>query len=211
RWNHPEKGIIPPGLFVPLAEQTSLISDIGRLVIQQTAQQIKKWNELGFNNICVSVNIVAQQLRRGQLLNDLDHAIAENQISGSSLELEITESSLIENSEAIKVLLDQIKQRQINISLDDFGTGYSSLSYLADFPIDILKIDRSFVSKIGETKQEALVSAIVAMGKAMGMIVVAEGVETREQFDYLLDLNCDIAQGYLFSKPLPEQEATAYL
>lgn len=211
RWNNPEKGIIPPGLFVPLAEQTSLISDIGRLVIQQTAQQIKKWNELGFNNICVSVNIVAQQLRRGQLLNDLDHAIAENQISGSSLELEITESSLIENSEAIKVLLDQIKQRQINISLDDFGTGYSSLSYLADFPIDILKIDRSFVSKIGETKQEALVSAIVAMGKAMGMIVVAEGVETREQFDYLLDLNCDIAQGYLFSKPLPEQEATAYL
>lgn len=180
-------------------------------MIQQTAQQIKKWNELGFNNICVSVNIVAQQLRRGQLLNDLDHAIAENQISGSSLELEITESSLIENSEAIKVLLDQIKQRQINISLDDFGTGYSSLSYLADFPIDILKIDRSFVSKIGETKQEALVSAIVAMGKAMGMIVVAEGVETREQFDYLLDLNCDIAQGYLFSKPLPEQEATAYL
>src|SRR5690606_7294887 len=108
-------------------------------------------------------------------------------------------------------LLDQIKQRQINISLDDFGTGYSSLSYLADFPIDILKIDRSFVSKIGETKQEALVSAIVAMGKAMGMTVVAEGVETREQFDYLLDLNCDIAQGYLFSKPLPEQEATAYL
>src|SRR5690606_29236100 len=211
RWNHPEKGIIPPGLFVPLAEQTSLISDIGRLVIQQTAQQIKKWNELGFNNICVSVNIVAQQLRRGQLLNDLDHAIAENQISGSSLELEITESSLIENSEAIKVLLDQIKQRQINISLDDFGTGYSSLSYLADFPIDILKIDRSFVSKIGETKQEALVSAIVAMGKAMGMIVVAEGVETWEQFDYLFDLNCDIAQGYLFSKPLPEQEATAYL
>src|SRR5690606_4101377 len=141
----------------------------------------------------------------------LDHAIAENQISGSSLELEITESSLIENSEAIKVLLDQIKQRQINISLDDFGTGYSSLSYLADFPIDILKIDRSFISKIGENKQLAIVSAMIAMGKAMGMTVVAEGIETEQQLQYLQDLECDIAQGYFFSKPLPQEEATVFL
>ncbi|WP_180075260.1 bifunctional diguanylate cyclase/phosphodiesterase [Acinetobacter sp. YH12254] len=211
RWNHPEKGIIPPGLFIPLAEQTSLISDIGRLVIQQTAKQIRQWNNLGFNHICVSVNVVAQQLRRGQLLDDLDQAIADNQISGASLELEITESSLIENSEAVKNLLNEIKQRQIHIALDDFGTGYSSLSYLADFPIDTLKIDRSFVSKIGENKQEAIVSAMVAMGKAMGMTVVAEGIETEEQLAYLHDLDCDIAQGYLFSKPLPEEDATAYL
>lgn len=211
RWNHPEKGIIPPGLFIPLAEQTSLISDIGRLVIQQTAKQIRQWNNLGFNHICVSVNVVAQQLRRGQLLDDLDQAIADNQVSGASLELEITESSLIENSEAVKNLLNEIKQRQIHIALDDFGTGYSSLSYLADFPIDTLKIDRSFVSKIGENKQEAIVSAMVAMGKAMGMTVVAEGIETEEQLAYLRDLDCDIAQGYLFSKPLPEEEATAYL
>lgn len=211
RWNHPEKGIIPPGLFIPLAEQTSLISDIGRLVIQQTAKQIRQWNNLGFNHICVSVNVVAQQLRRGQLLDDLDQAIADNQISGASLELEITESSLIENSETVKNLLNEIKQRQIHIALDDFGTGYSSLSYLADFPIDTLKIDRSFVSKIGENKQEAIVSAMVAMGKAMGMTVVAEGIETIEQLEYLRDLDCDIAQGYLFSKPLPEQEATTYL
>lgn len=211
RWNHPEKGIIPPGLFIPLAEQTSLISDIGRLVIQQTAKQIRQWNNLGFNHICVSVNVVAQQLRRGQLLDDLDQAIDDNQISGASLELEITESSLIENSEAVKNLLNEIKQRQIHIALDDFGTGYSSLSYLADFPIDTLKIDRSFVSKIGKNKQEAIVSAMVAMGKAMGMTVVAEGIETEEQLAYLRDLDCDIAQGYLFSKPLPEEDATAYL
>ncbi|MGE8541346.1 GGDEF domain-containing phosphodiesterase [Acinetobacter sp. ANC 3813] len=211
RWNHPEKGIIPPGLFIPLAEQTSLISDIGRIVIQQTAKQIKKWNQMGFNNICVSVNVVAQQLRRGQLLTDLDAAIQNNQISGTSLELEITESSLIENSESVKNLLKEIKDRQINISLDDFGTGYSSLSYLADFPIDVLKIDRSFISKIGQTKQEAIVSAMVAMGKAMGLTVVAEGIETQEQLQYLQDLDCDIAQGYFFSKPLPEAEATTYL
>ena len=211
RWNHPEKGIIPPGLFIPLAEQTSLISDIGRIVIQQTTKQIQKWNKMGFNNICVSVNVVAQQLRRGQLLTDLDEAIRANQISGTSLELEITESSLIENSESVKNLLKEIKDRQINISLDDFGTGYSSLSYLADFPIDVLKIDRSFISKIGQAKQEAIVSAMVAMGKAMGLTVVAEGIETQEQLQYLQDLECDIAQGYFFSKPLPEAEATTYL
>ena len=211
RWNHPEKGIIPPGLFIPLAEQTSLISEIGRIVIQQTSKQIRSWNAMGFNNICVSVNIVAQQLRRGQLLADLDEAIAASGISGASLELEITESSLIENSESIKNLLHEIKSRHINISLDDFGTGYSSLSYLADFPIDILKIDRSFVSKIGQNKQEAIVSAMIAMGKAMGMTVVAEGIETEQQLQYLHGLDCDIAQGYLFSKPLPEAEATEYL
>lgn len=211
RWNHPSKGIIPPNLFIPLAEQTSLISDIGRIVIQQTAKQIRYWNNIGFDNICVSVNVVAQQLQRGQLLEDLDHAIHTYNICGSSLELEITESSLLENSVTVKNLLNEIKKRKIHISLDDFGTGYSSLAYLADFPIDILKIDRSFVSKIGENKQEAIVSAMIAMGKAMGMIVVAEGIETKQQLEYLQDLECDIAQGFLFSKPLPEKEATTYL
>ena len=155
--------------------------------------------------------MVAQQLQRGQLLEDLDYAIQTYQISGSSLELEITESSLLENSITVKNLLDEIKERKINISLDDFGTGYSSLSYLADFPIDILKIDRSFISKIGENKQEAIVSAMIAMGKAMGMMVVAEGIETKQQLEYLQDLKCDIAQGFLFSKPLPESEATIFL
>ena len=111
----------------------------------------------------------------------------------------------------MKSLLDEIKQRHIHISLDDFGTGYSSLSYLTDFPIDSLKIDRSFISKIGHSKQEAIVSAMIAMGKAMGMTVVAEGIETEQQLQYLQNLKCDIAQGYLFSKPLPEQEATLFL
>ena len=188
-----------------------MISEIGQLVIQQTAKQIRKWNDQGFHNICISVNIVAQQLRRGQLLDDLDEAIKLNCISGSNLELEITESSLVENSETVMNVLNQIKERDINISLDDFGTGYSSLSYLAEFPIDILKIDRSFVSKIGEAKQDAIVSAMVAMGKAMGMKVVAEGIETEQQLDFLRQLGCDIAQGYLFSKPLPEQQATEFL
>lgn len=211
RWNHPEKGILAPGLFIPVAEQTTLISDIGRIVIQQTAKQIRRWNDMGLKDICVSVNIVAQQLQRGQLLEDLDTALLSNNIKGETLELEITESSLVDNSESVKNLLKSIKARHIKISLDDFGTGYSSLSYLADFPIDILKIDRSFVSNIGDKKQEAIVSAMIAMGKAMGLTIVAEGIENTEQFNYLNDLGCDIAQGYLFSKPLPEDEATSYL
>lgn len=211
RWNHPTQGIIPPSLFIPLAEQTSLISEIGRIVIQQTAKQLRYWNNLGFHNICVSVNIVAQHLQRGHLLQDLDDAIQTYQISGSRLELEITESSLLKNSMIVKNLLHEIKKRQIHISLDDFGTGYSSLSYLADFPIDILKIDRSFISQIGQNKQEAIVDAMIAMGKAMGMVIVAEGIETEQQLQYLQDLNCDIAQGFIFSKPLPENEATLFL
>lgn len=211
RWNHPEKGLIPPAMFIPLAEQTTLISDIGRFVIQQAAKQIRRWNDMGFKQVCVSVNIVAQQLQRGQLLDDLDTAIYSNQIQGSSLELEITESSLVENSDSVKNLLLAIKARHIKISLDDFGTGYSSLSYLATFPIDILKIDRSFVMKIGDPKQEAIVSAMVAMGKAMSMVVVAEGIETEQHVHFLQDLGCDIAQGFYFSKPLPVNEATQYL
>ena len=211
RWNHPEKGVLAPGLFIPIAEQTTLISDIGRIVIQQTAKQIRRWNDMGLKDICVSVNIVAQQLQRGKLLEDLDTALLSNNIKGETLELEITESSLVENSESVKNLLKSIKARHIKISLDDFGTGYSSLSYLADFPIDILKIDRSFVSNIGDKKQEAIVSAMIAMGKAMGLTIVAEGIENTEQFNYLNDLGCDIAQGYLFAKPLQEMEATSYL
>ena len=155
--------------------------------------------------------MVAQQLQRGQLLEDLYNAIEKYKSSGSSLELEITESSLLENSTKVKTLLGEIKKRGIKIALDDFGTGYSSLSYLADFPIDILKIDRSFISKIGENKQEAIVSAMIAMGKAMGLVVVAEGIETTQQMEYLHGLKCDIAQGYLFSKPLPQLDATQYL
>ena len=137
--------------------------------------------------------------------------INKYQISGQNLELELTESSLLENSCAMKTTLEAIRKRKIQISLDDFGTGYSSLSYLTDFPIDILKIDKSFVSKIGQHKQEAVISAIVAMGKAMGMIIVAEGIETQDQLNFLNNLNCHLAQGYLFSKPLTSHDATNFL
>ena len=211
RWRHPEYGIISPEFFIPLAEETSLISDIGRFVLHETARHIREWNDLGFEDICVSVNVVAQQIHRGQLLTDLDQALSAYQISNRSLELEITESSLMNNSDHVKDILNAVKERNILISLDDFGTGYSSLAYLTEYPIDVLKIDRAFISKIGDKKQEAIVSAMIAMGKTMGLTLVAEGVETLEQVKFLEQQGCDYLQGYYFSKPLDPIASTEYL
>ena len=211
RWNHPIKGLIPPSVFLNVAEQSSLISEIGNFVIHESIQQIKAWKNLGFNDIRISINVVAQQLRRGQLLDHIDQALTEFGLSGESLELEITETSLIENSLNIKNLLAEIHNRKIQIALDDFGTGYSSLSYLAEFPIDTLKIDRSFISKIGTGQSEEIINAMIAMAKALQMQVVAEGIETENQLNYLKNLQCDIGQGFYFSQALSSAQATEYL
>lgn len=211
RWNHPELGLIAPDMFIPLAEETSLITDIGQFVLFETCKQIKIWQELGFDHIRVSVNIVAQQIYRGQLLEDIDAALSQNDVSGHMLELELTESSLLDKTDYVLDLLEQIKQRNILISLDDFGTGYSSLAYLTSYPIDTLKIDKAFISKIGQEKDEAIVHAIIALGKAIGLTLVAEGVETLEQIHFLENRGCYLIQGFYFSKPLTALESTAYL
>jgi diguanylate cyclase (GGDEF)-like protein/PAS domain S-box-containing protein len=211
RWNHPTKGLIMPDIFIPLAESTSLISDIGRFVLYEAAKQLQIWKNLGFADIHVAVNIVAQQILRGQLLHDIDDVLEQYAISGENLELEITESAFLENTESVKTVLCAIKERHISIALDDFGTGYSSLAYLTEYPIDILKIDRAFISKIGNPKQDAIVNAMIAMGRTIGLKVVAEGVETEQQRDYLKRQNCDILQGYLFAKPLTAAHATEFL
>lgn len=211
RWTHPEYGIIQPDLFLPIAEESSLISEIGQYVLLKACQQIQNWKNLGFEHIKVSVNVVAQQIHRGRLLHDIDFALNKYNVPPNSIELELTESSLVNKSDEVIELLNTIKERNINIALDDFGTGYSSLAYLADYPIDTLKIDKSFVSKIGFSKDEAIVNAIIAMGKALGMTIIAEGVETREQIDYLQQQGCDLFQGYYFAKPLNAQQSTHYL
>lgn len=211
RWQHPKYGLISPNIFIPLAEETSLITEIGQFVIFESCKQLQIWRELGFHDIRVSVNIVAQQILRGQLLLDLDTAMAMYQIKGKQLELELIESSLLENSAQVIDFLSKIKQRNISISLDDFGMGYSSLAYLSQYPIDKLKIDRAFISRIGDQKEEAIVNAIIAMGKAMGMSLIAEGVENNAQLQYLQQHNCDVLQGFYFSKPLTALETTAYL
>ena len=212
RWQHPEHGLVPPVQFIPLAEETSLISHIGTVVLKKTCIQIKEWEKQGLGHIKVSVNVVAQQIQRGSLVEEIDQLIETYNINPSSLELEITESSLMDDTNIARDVLQQLKDRNITISLDDFGTGYSSLSYLGYYPIDILKIDRSFVMKIGlHRHQEAIVRAILAMGHSLNMLVVAEGVETAQQAEFLTEEGCDLLQGYLMSKPLCVEDATEFL
>lgn len=211
RWQHPEKGLVMPNMFIPFAERSSLISDIGKVVLDKVGKQLQEWKKAGYTDIQVSVNIVAQQIHRGLLLNDLDEFLEQYQLDGSNLELEITESALLDNTDNVKKLLHSIKERNISIALDDFGTGYSSLAYLTEYPIDILKIDRAFISKIGDQKQEAIVNAMIAMGKSMGLKLVAEGVETEEQVIYLQKQQCDFLQGYFFSRPLHPNQIIQYL
>lgn len=211
RWNHPTIGNIAPDIFIPLAEETNLISEIGLFVLNETCRQISFWQKVGFDNFRVSINIVAQQIHRGQLVEEIDSALKKHDISGDMLELELTESSLLDKSEQVNVLLQQLKNRHISISLDDFGTGYSSLAYLTSYPIDTLKIDKAFISRIGQEKDEAIVNAIIAMGNAIGITLVAEGVETKQQIDFLKKHGCYILQGFYFSKPLTAAESTAYL
>ena len=211
RWNHPQHGLIMPDRFLAIAEETSMISEIGEFVFFEACKQIKQWQDQGLSNIQISVNIVAQQIHRGLLLNQIDEALAHYEIDPKFLELELTESSLLDKSESVVELLQQIKDRNIKIALDDFGTGYSSLAYLAAYPIDILKIDRAFITKIGSTKDDAIVNAIIAMGKAMGMKLVAEGVENLEQIKYLKQQGCDYFQGYYFSRPLNAEDCTEFL
>ena len=212
RWQHPEHGLVPPVQFIPLAEETSLISHIGTVVLKKTCIQIKEWEKQGLGHIKVSVNVVAQQIQRGSLVEEIDQLIETYNINPSSLVLEITESSLMDDTNIARDVLQQLKDRNITIALDDFGTGYSSLSYLGHYPIDVLKIDRSFVMKIGlHHHQEAIVRAILAMGHSLNMLVVAEGVETAQQAEFLTEEGCDLLQGYLMSKPLCVEDATEFL
>ncbi|MDM1763624.1 MULTISPECIES: EAL domain-containing protein [unclassified Acinetobacter] len=211
RWQHPKLGLLTPDIFLPIAEESSLITEIGRFVLFETCKQIRIWQDLNFDYLRISVNVVAQQIHRGELIHDIDQALELYNVSGDMLELEITESSLIAKSENVLTLLQQVKHRHISISLDDFGTGYSSLAYLINYPIDTLKIDKLFIAKIEQEKDQAIVSAIIAMGKAMGLSIVAEGVETIEQINFLKKHDCHILQGYYYSKPLTAQECIDYL
>lgn len=211
RWNHPTKGLLFPDQFLPAAQQTSIISDIGQYVLEGAIAQLKKWQDQNLPCIQVSVNIDAQQLYRGELLTHLDHLLAKYNVNGQYLEFEMTESSLIENTDYVQRLLHQIKKRQVKLSLDDFGKGYSSLAYLTDFPFDILKLDRQFIQEFDKHKKNAILNAIIAMGNAMQLTLIAEGVETSQQLAYLQSKQCYIVQGYLFSKAIPVSDATYFI
>lgn len=212
RWHHEKRGLLLPKDFIAMAEETGLISDLTIEVLSQTCQQIKRWEDYGYKDISVAVNIEARQLKRGNFLSTLDNIMEASGIKGESLEIEITESSLMDMPEKIKPLLASIKSRNIKISLDDFGTGYSSLSYLSQYPIDVLKIDRSFISDISTNKQSAAIAqAIMAMGHSLGITLIAEGIENAQQRDFLHAEGCQVGQGYYYGKPVPVTEATKLL
>jgi diguanylate cyclase (GGDEF)-like protein len=206
RWQHPTRGLLGPGEFIGLAEETDLIVSIGTWVIDEACAQIKRWRnahpaELG---IRVSVNVSARQLSPA-LVDVVEQALTRNEIHPSLLALEITESLLIEQTERAREVLAQLKTVGVAIVLDDFGTGYSSLGYLNEFRLDQLKLDRSFTAELGRDPRSAkIVAATIEMGRALGMTVVAEGVETSQQLDVLKRLGCDYIQGFLFARPEPE-------
>lgn len=207
RWNHPELGIVSPGQFIPLAEETGLIVPIGRWVLEEACAQNMAWQRRGLRPVTVAVNLSPRQFADPHLLHDVDEALLASGMSPVLLQLEVTESMVMRNvSRAIKIL-DAIQARGIRLAIDDFGTGYSSMSLMKQFPIDTIKIDRSFVRDLPvDTEDQAIAQAIISMGKALGMTVIAEGVETVEQETFLRNHACDEMQGFLFSKPLPAKQ-----
>lgn len=215
RWFHggPEQNkMIPPTYFIPIVEDTGLIIDIGAWILRKSCAQLKAWIDEGFSLQQVSVNISARQFSDPNFLQIVEDALKDADLPPEHLELEITESMLIGDNKRIELQLHRLKKMGIKIALDDFGTGYSSLSYLKNFPIDILKIDQSFIREMTlESKDAMIACAIIDMGHSLGQKIVAEGVETEEQLLYLMHRGCDIIQGYYFSPPVPGHKMTALL
>lgn len=217
RWTHPVRGMIPPDQFIPLAEETGLIVPIGEWVLRTACLQIKAWQEEGMPFLPVAVNLSARQFRQfsasgeatgiHDLVETIERVLEETGVAPSCLELEITESILMQNLSTAANILQALSAKGMRIFIDDFGTGYSSLSYLKRLPIDTIKIDKSFVGDImTDPDDAAIVTAIIAMAHSLRLKVVAEGVETQGQFDFLLERGCDAMQGYFFSKPLPAED-----
>ena len=212
RWQHPRRGIVPPDQFIPLLEETGLIVQVGRWVLEEACRQIVEWQAAGLDIPSVSVNLSARQLQSETLLTDVAAVLLKSGLKAACLDLEITESMLMHNAETAIRTLTALKQMGVTISLDDFGTGYSSLAYLKRFPLDAVKVDRSFVQDIAADSDDASITrAVITMAHHLKLKVVAEGVETPEQLALLISHQCDIIQGYFFSRPLPAAGMTEML
>ena len=210
RWQHPTKGLISPNDFIPIAEETGLIIPLGKWILNKACHQLSIWQNKFSHSplINISINITVNQLKCPNFLATIDRILSQNKIPGSSIKLEITESMLMQDSEKVMNLLSQIQARQIKLCIDDFGTGFSSLSYLPRFPIDILKIDRSFVSFMDcDENNFEVVRTIISLAHTLGIKVVSEGIETITQLEQLQSLGSEFGQGYLFSRPLNAESA----
>ncbi len=206
RWNHPQRGVVPPNEFIPISESTGLIIPMTVKILHSACTQVVEWQKRSPNGIplSIAVNLSGKHFGQPELVEQINTVIAQTGIDPSHLKLELTESAVMENAETAILMLKQIKETGVQISIDDFGTGYSSLSYLHRFPIDLLKVDRSFVSAMEEnTENGEIVRTVIALAKSLNLKVVAEGIESIHQYHQLRVLGCEYGQGYLFSKPLP--------
>jgi diguanylate cyclase (GGDEF)-like protein len=212
RWRHPERGLVSPAEFIPIAEETGLIIPIGAWILKESCRQCRDWHSAGFSHLKIAVNLSGKQFQQENLTAQIAQILEETKLDPSYLELEITESAIMETSNHAIDILKQLRAMGLSLSIDDFGTGYSSMNYLKRFPISKLKIDRSFVMDIpGDAEDGAITEAVIALGKALNITVVAEGVETAEQADFLLKRQCHLVQGYFYSKPMPVYLASAFL
>ncbi|RHW19715.1 putative bifunctional diguanylate cyclase/phosphodiesterase [Pseudomonas jilinensis] len=212
RWQHPERGLVPPDLFIPLAEQNGSIIEIGDWVLDQSCRQLRQWHDSGFPQLRMAVNLSTVQLHHGELSKVVTNLMQRYQLPAQSLELEVTETGLMEDISAAAGHLNSLKKAGVLIAIDDFGTGYSSLSYLRGLPLDKIKIDKSFVQDVLVDVDDAtIVRAIIHLARSLNMQVIAEGVETREQEAYIIAQGCNEGQGYLYSRPLPASSLIDWL
>ncbi|ALN18307.1 diguanylate cyclase/phosphodiesterase [Ectopseudomonas mendocina] len=212
RWQHPQHGFVAPDLFIPLAEQNGTIIPIGEWILDQTCRQLREWHDQGFSDLRMAINLSTVQLHHSELPRVVNNLMQVYRLPPKSLELEVTETGLMEDISTAAQHLLSLRRSGALIAIDDFGTGYSSLSYLKSLPLDKIKIDKSFVQDLLEDEDDAtIVRAIIQLGKSLGMQVIAEGVETAEQEAYIIAQGCHEGQGYLYSKPLPARELTLFL
>ncbi|MFN2362917.1 MAG: putative bifunctional diguanylate cyclase/phosphodiesterase, partial [Halarsenatibacteraceae bacterium] len=212
RWKQSDGSYLSPVEFIPFAERTGLITEIGSWVLQEACRQKREWLQKGFNDFSISINISAKELEAANFYEDLVRQINNKNIDCHKIELEITESDVMKNLNKNIKILEKLREHGIKVSLDDFGTGYSSLNYLRKMPIDNIKIDRSFINNIlTDQKEKRILSSIIELSKTIGLKITVEGIENEEQLQFIKDKNCDRAQGYLLARPAPAAEIESYL
>ncbi|MDX1352702.1 MAG: EAL domain-containing protein [Thiomicrorhabdus sp.] len=211
RWRHPSRGIVSPVIFVPLAESTGMIIEIGRYVLETAIKQTEIWHQLGYTQMRIGINLSSRQFTQSNLMQITQAALSTSTLPSHFIDLEITESLAMSDAETNINILNGLKAMGLSLSIDDFGTGYSSLAYLHSFPIDTIKIDRSFVLNLATQEGQAIAKTILAMAESLNLEVVAEGIEQQEQLNFFADKHCDIFQGFMFGKPMPADEFTHWL
>jgi EAL domain-containing protein (putative c-di-GMP-specific phosphodiesterase class I) len=211
RWNHPEKGVIGPGSFIPIAEEVGMIGDISRWVLETACEQLACWRVAGFTDLKMSLNLAPQDFDRENIVAMVTDCIAHYGVPASSLELEITESMMMQDTVGVAAKVKELRQAGIGVAIDDFGTGYSALAYLQKLPVSVLKIDRSFVRDLDGLMTNPIISAITGIAKGFGMQIIAEGVEHAQQARTLRTLGCDVMQGFFFGCPLKADETVQLL